>query len=37
MEALERAGPNREKLRDVLSSGTAMAGINFDKTGEPKF
>jgi branched-chain amino acid transport system substrate-binding protein len=36
-EAIDRAGPNREKLRNVLSSGTALAGVTFDKTGEPKF
>jgi branched-chain amino acid transport system substrate-binding protein len=36
-EAIDRAGPNRGKVRDVLSSGTAIAGITFEKTGEPKF
>ena len=36
IEAVDQAGPNRERLRNVLSSGTAMAGIKFDQTGEPE-
>jgi branched-chain amino acid transport system substrate-binding protein len=32
--AVERAGPNREKIRAQLSSGLALAGLRFDDTGE---
>ena len=35
-EAIERAGPNRGKLRDVLASGTPIAGLSFERTGEPR-
>jgi len=34
--AIEKAGPNREKIRDLLSSGTAIAGVAFQPTGEPR-
>jgi len=36
-EAIDRAGPNRERVRDLLSSGTTVAGLSFGKTGEPRF
>ena len=36
-DAIHRVGPNREKVRDLLSSGTAMAGLSFSKTGELQF
>jgi branched-chain amino acid transport system substrate-binding protein len=36
-EAIDRAGPNRGTVRDLLSSGTRIAGLSFDKTGEPRF
>jgi branched-chain amino acid transport system substrate-binding protein len=32
--AIEQAGPNREKIRDVLSSGQLLAGVRFSSTGE---
>jgi branched-chain amino acid transport system substrate-binding protein len=32
--AMEKAGPNRSKIRDVLASGQSMAGITFASTGE---
>ena len=32
--AIERAGPNREQIRDVLASGQQVAGVTFDSTGE---
>ena len=35
-EAIDRAGPNRGKVRDLLSSGATIAGLRFDSTGEPK-
>jgi hypothetical protein len=36
LEAGDKAGPNREKLRALLASGAALAGgIQFDSTGEP--
>jgi ABC-type branched-subunit amino acid transport system substrate-binding protein len=34
-EAIKRAGPNRGKLRDLLSSGTAFAGTSFEANGDP--
>ena len=34
--AFHRAGANPEKLRDVLASGDAVAGVAFQSTGEPK-
>ena len=36
-EAIKRAGPNRSKLRDLLSSGTALAEVSFEANGEPRF
>jgi branched-chain amino acid transport system substrate-binding protein len=33
--AIERAGPNREKIRDLLASGQPIAGLRFASTGEP--
>ncbi len=36
-EAIDRAGPNRGRIRDLLSSGTALAGVRFEETGEPRF
>jgi branched-chain amino acid transport system substrate-binding protein len=35
-DAIDRAGPNREKVRDVLASGQPVAGVRFQTTGEPK-
>ncbi len=32
--AVERAGPNRERIRSQLSSGSALAGLRFDNSGE---
>ena len=34
--AVARSGPNPEHLRDVLASGTPVAGIAFLPTGEPR-
>ena len=34
-EAARRSGANPEKLRAVLASGTALAGVRFLETGEP--
>jgi ABC-type branched-subunit amino acid transport system substrate-binding protein len=34
--AVERAGPDRLKVRDALASGAAMGGAQFQSTGEPK-
>lgn len=34
--AEKRSGPNAERLRDVLASGTELAGLTFSQTGEPK-
>ena len=34
-EAAQRSGDNPEKLRAVLASGTMVAGVRFDPTGEP--
>jgi branched-chain amino acid transport system substrate-binding protein len=33
--AEQRSGPNRTKLREVLASGTQVAGVRFQSTGEP--
>ncbi|MFZ1131501.1 MAG: ABC transporter substrate-binding protein [Terriglobales bacterium] len=33
-EAIDRAGPNREKIRDLLASGNPMSGVSFESTGE---
>ncbi|MGB2606105.1 MAG: ABC transporter substrate-binding protein [Candidatus Sulfotelmatobacter sp.] len=35
-EAINRAGANRGKVRDLLSSGRTIAGLSFDVTGEPR-
>ena len=35
-EAVSRGGANREKIRDVLASGSEIAGVRFESTGEPK-
>jgi branched-chain amino acid transport system substrate-binding protein len=35
-EAINQAGGNREKIRDVLASGNAIAGLSFQSTGEPR-
>jgi hypothetical protein len=32
--AIAQAGPNREGIRKVLASGTAVAGVRFESTGE---
>ena len=32
--AIAQAGPNREGIRNVLASGTAVAGVRFEPTGE---
>ncbi len=34
--AEQQSGPNRTKLRDVLASGTQVAGTRFRPTGEPR-
>src|SRR5579864_5539023 len=34
--AITQAGPNRGKLRELLSSGDSFAGISFESTGEPR-
>ncbi|MBZ5681910.1 MAG: ABC transporter substrate-binding protein [Acidobacteriia bacterium] len=33
-EAINRAGPNREKIRDLLASGERVGGTSFESTGE---
>jgi ABC-type branched-subunit amino acid transport system substrate-binding protein len=33
-EAINRAGPNREKIRNRLASGKPVAGASFESTGE---
>jgi branched-chain amino acid transport system substrate-binding protein len=33
--AVDRAGPNRAKVRDVLASGASLANASFQSTGEP--
>jgi branched-chain amino acid transport system substrate-binding protein len=33
-EAINRAGPNREKIRNLLASGDAVGGASFESTGE---
>ena len=35
VDAVQRSGDNPEKLRAVLASGTMLAGVRFDETGEP--
>jgi branched-chain amino acid transport system substrate-binding protein len=32
--AIHRAGPNRERIRDLLASGQTIAGLRFASTGE---
>ena len=32
--AVERAGPNRARIRDLLASGANVAGVSFESTGE---
>jgi len=36
-DAIGRAGPNRGKIRDVLSSGAPVAGISFQNTGDVRY
>ena len=31
-----QSGPSRTKLREVLASGTQVAGVSFQSTGEPQ-
>ena len=33
-DAVDRAGPNRERIRDLLASGQTVAGLRFASTGE---
>jgi phosphoribosylcarboxyaminoimidazole (NCAIR) mutase len=33
-EAIHRAGPNREKIRNLLASGKPVGGASFESTGE---
>jgi branched-chain amino acid transport system substrate-binding protein len=35
-DAVAMAGPNREKIRDLLGSGASVAGVQFRSTGEPQ-
>jgi branched-chain amino acid transport system substrate-binding protein len=35
-DAINRGGNNREKIRELLSSGSAIAGVRFQTTGEAK-
>ena len=35
-EAIQKVGPNREKVRDILASGNTIAGVSFQTTGEPR-
>ena len=35
-QGAQRSGANPEKLRAVLASGTELAGVRFEETGEPK-
>jgi hypothetical protein len=34
--AEQQSGPSRTKLRDALASGTRVAGVRFQSTGEPR-
>ena len=36
MAAERLSGPNRAKLRETLASGTKIAGVSFQSTGEPR-
>jgi hypothetical protein len=33
-DAINRAGPNREKIRNLLASGKSVGGASFESTGE---
>jgi hypothetical protein len=33
-EAINRAGPNCEKIRNLLASGKSVGGASFESTGE---
>jgi hypothetical protein len=33
-EAIDRAGPNREKIRNQMASGNFVGGVSFTSTGE---
>jgi branched-chain amino acid transport system substrate-binding protein len=33
-DAIDRTGPNRERIRDLLASGQTLAGLRFAATGE---
>ena len=35
-EAIHRAGPNREKIRNLLASGTPVGGVSFESTGDAR-
>jgi ABC-type branched-subunit amino acid transport system substrate-binding protein len=35
VSAEQQSGPNRTKLRELLASGTQVAGVRFQSTGEP--
>ena len=35
-EAIAKTGPNREKIRNLLASGSPVAGVRFASTGEPQ-
>jgi len=34
--AAAQSGPNAERLRDILATGNAIAGIAFQSSGEPR-
>ena len=34
--AQQQSGANRSKLRDVLASGSQIAGVRFQSNGEPR-
>lgn len=34
-EAVKKAGPNRGNVRNLLASGSRVAGVSFDRRGEP--
>jgi branched-chain amino acid transport system substrate-binding protein len=36
LAAMTAAGPSRERIRNLLSSGTSLAGLRFTPTGEPQ-
>ncbi len=36
VEAIHRAGPNRERIRNLLASGKSVGGARFESTGEPR-